>query len=126
MSSYSAAARCIELLGATCLGGVRCCPLARSPNRSAAFRVIAGMSLPTARISEAVQLRQSDSSSCWALQQIEHVAGVTHPLHGSGGCLEYLALALRPPGNHRLHTGEDITLCAHPQLGLFNKGRANR
>jgi hypothetical protein len=36
-----------------------------------------------------------------------------------------LALPLRPPGYHRFHTAEHITLCAHPQLSLFDKGRAN-
>jgi hypothetical protein len=36
-----------------------------------------------------------------------------------------LALPLRPPGDHRFHAVEDVALCADPQLGLFNKGRAN-
>jgi len=57
------------------------------------------------------------------------ICGMDYPLRiaalGDSPPLAYDADPPRPPGNHRLHTGEDITLCAHPQLGLFNKGRAN-
>src|SRR5712671_4575557 len=67
---YSAAARWIGTVVAVSANVLPCCRIrslrsrAVSPSRSPAFRVIAAASLPTARISEAVHCRQSDTHSC--------------------------------------------------------------
>src|SRR5438067_499075 len=60
------------------------------------------------------------------LDEVEKIAGLAHFPHGLARCLVGLTLASRPSVDHRFHTGEDIALCAHPQLGFFDKSRAHK